>query len=519
MDFSIIDIGAFIGFLLLVIGVSLWASRKEETSEDYFLAGRGLSWWVIGLSLIASNISTEHFIGMAGQGFSEVGLAIASYEWIAAFTLILVALFFLPRFLRAGIYTIPEFLEYRYNRTARTLMSVFMLFFYVAVTMATVLFAGAKALHLLFGLGMNIGIWVIGLIAGLYTVYGGLKAVVWSDVVQGTTLVIGGMLVTYLGFEKMGGVDVFLETAADRLHTVMPADHPDLPWVAVFFGGMWIPNIFYWGLNQFITQRTLAAKDLEEGQKGILFGASIKLIIPFIIVFPGIMAFELYGDEILALGDGDMKKSMDFAYPFLFQKLLPTGLLGIMLAALFGATMSTLDSLLNSAATIFTMDVYKPYIRPEGEASHFVKVGRITTLVLMVFACLWAPILDTFDGGIYEFIQKFWGFVQPGIVAAFFFGILWKRVPSWAAVGGILLSFPVYGSLLYTLPDIAFLHHMGITFLAVSLFITIGTLIKPLKVPVTMPVRQEVSTRPSKLVITWSVLVALATIALYLIFW
>jgi SSS family solute:Na+ symporter len=518
MEFSTIDIVAFVGFLLLVIGVSLWASRKEETSEDYFLAGRGLSWWVIGLSLIASNISTEHFIGMAGQGFSEVGLAIASYEWIAAFTLILVALFLLPRFLRSGIYTIPEYLEYRYNRTARTLMSVFMLFFYVAVTMATVLFAGAKALHLLFGVQMGIGIWVIGLIAGLYTVYGGLKAVVWSDVVQGSTLMLGGMLVTYLGFEEMGGVDVFLETAKDRLHTVMPADHPDLPWVAVFFGGMWIPNIFYWGLNQFITQRTLAAKDLEEGQKGILFGASLKLLIPFIIVFPGIMAFELYGDEILALGGGDMKKSMDFAYPFLFQKLLPTGLLGIMLAALFGATMSTLDSLLNSAATIFTMDIYKPYVKPEGEAKHLVKVGRITTLVLMVFACLWAPILSTFDGGIYEFIQKFWGFVQPGLVAAFLFGILWKKVPSFAAIGGILLSFPVYGGLLYAFPDVAFLHHMGITFLAVSVFITISTLIKPLKVPVVMPVTREISTRPSKLVIVWSVLVALATISLYWIF-
>ena len=180
--------------------------------------------------------------------------------------------------------------------------------------------------------------------------------------------------------------------------------------------------------------------------------------------------------------------------------------------------MSTLDSLLNSAATIFTMDIYKPYIKPEGEAKHLVKVGRITTLVLMVFACLWAPILSTFDGGIYEFIQKFWGFVQPGLVAAFLFGILWKKVPSFAAIGGILLSFPVYGGLLYAFPDVAFLHHMAITFVAVSVFITISTLIKPLKVPVVMPVKREISTRPSKLVIVWSVLVALATISLYWIF-
>ena len=344
MNFGILDISTFLGFIALVIGVSLYASRKEESSEDYFLAGRGLSWWVIGLSLIASNISTEHFIGMAGKGFTEVGLAIASYEWIAAFSLILVALFLLPRFLRAGIYTIPEFLEYRYNRTARSLMSFFMLLFYVGVTMATVLFAGAKALFVLFELPLGYGVWFIGLAAGIYTVYGGLKAVVWSDVIQGTTLLIGGLVVTILGFKAMGGIENFLEISKDRLHTVLPADHPELPWPAVFLGGMWIPNIFYWGLNQFITQRTLAARDLEEGQKGILFAATLKLFIPFIIIFPGIMAFELYGDKI---------PDMDGAYPYLFKELLPAGLVGIMLAALFGATMSTLDSLLNSAA-IFT---------------------------------------------------------------------------------------------------------------------------------------------------------------------
>ena len=291
MELNTLDIVCFLGFIVLVIGVSLYAGRKEDSSEDYFLAGRGLSWWLIGLSLIASNISSEHFIGMSGKGYG-LGLAIASYEWMAAITLILVALFFLPRFLKVGIYTIPEYLEYRYNRTARTVMAVFMMIFYVMVTLATVLYSGALALNSIFDMPMVQGIWLIGIISGLYTAYGGLKAVVWSDLIQGSTLLIGGLIVMFLGFNAVGGWDNFVANSGDKLHTVLPWDHPEMPWVAVFFGGLWLPNIFYWGLNQFITQRTLGAKNIDEGQKGILFGATLKLIIPFIVVFPGIMAFQ-----------------------------------------------------------------------------------------------------------------------------------------------------------------------------------------------------------------------------------
>ncbi|WP_272481688.1 SLC5 family protein [Rhodothermus marinus] len=288
MTFGIVDLIAFVGFIAFVIGFSLYASRKEETGEDYFLAGRGLTWWLIGFSLIASNISTEHFVGMAGRGF-ELGLAIASYEWMAAVTLVIVAFFFLPKFLRAGIYTMPEYLEYRYNTTARTIMATFMMLAYVFVALATVLYSGALALEAIFGLDTVLGIWLIGLLAGFYTVYGGLKAVVWTDLLQGAALLLGGLLVTVLGFQALGGVDVFFAQAGDKLHTVLPWDHPEMPWVAVFIGGLWIPNLFYWGLNQFITQRTLGARSLEEGQKGIMLAALLKLLIPFIIVFPGIM--------------------------------------------------------------------------------------------------------------------------------------------------------------------------------------------------------------------------------------
>lgn len=515
MQLEMLDLVTFIGFLVFVIGVSFYASRKEENEEDYFLAGRGLSWWLIGLSLIASNISSEHFIGMSGKGFS-LGLAIASYEWMAAITLIIVAIFFLPKFLRSGIYTIPEFLEYRYNRTARTIMAGFMLLFYIFVTLATVLYSGALAINAIFEVDLNLAIWVIGIIAGAYTVYGGLKAVVWSDLIQGSALLIGGLLVVFLGLEKVGGFDKFVEMSGDKLHTVLPWDHPEMPWVAVFIGGLWLPNIFYWGLNQFITQRTLGAKNIEEGQKGILFGATLKLLIPIIVVFPGIMAYELYGDQIT---------NADTAYPYLLKEVLPAGLLGIMLAALFGAVMSTLDSMLNSAATIFTMDIYKPFMKPDADAKHLIKVGRLATVAFVIFGCLWAPIVGGFDS-LYDYIQKFWGLIQSGVVAAFVFGLLWKKVPSTAAIGAMLLNIPVYGAcLLYDeyLPEgekIAFLHYMAITFVILSVFVVIATLLKPQQEEVVLPVRDSEATyKLSPLIKVWSVLVFVATVALYLIFW
>lgn len=535
MAFSTIDLIAFFGFIILVVGVSLYASRKEETPEDYFLAGRGLSWWLIGLSLIASNISSEHFIGMSGKGFT-LGLAIASYEWMAAITLIIVALFFLPRFLRSGIYTIPEFLEYRYGRTSRLIMAGYMMVFYVLVTLATVLYSGALALSSIFDIEIVTGIWVIGMLAGGYTVYGGLKAVVWSDLIQGTTLMLGGVVVMFLGFNEVGitfgggdtgsmalnignGIANFLENSKDKLHTVLPADHPELPWVAVFIGGLWIPNLYYWGLNQFITQRTLAAKSLLEGQKGILFGATLKLFIPFIVVFPGIMAFQLYGDEVIAAtGTGDG------AYPYLLRQVLPVGMMGVMFAALFGAVMSTLDSLLNSAATIFTMDIYRPYFAPDADNRQLVKAGRITTMILVVVGCLWAPVVGSFDS-VFDYIQKFGGLIQPGILGAFLFGILWKKVPSHAVNVAMVINIPIYATLLlvdeFIFPEgekLAFLHYMAVAFGCVAAYIVIATLVRPLGTPAVMPVKHDYPTRIHPTIAVWSALVFVAVVGLYVVF-
>jgi SSS family solute:Na+ symporter len=515
MALTTVDIIAFVGFLAIVIGISLYASRKEDTSEDYFLAGRNLSWWLIGFSLIASNISTEHFVGMAGRGY-ELGLAIASYEWMAAVTLVVVALWFLPKFLRSGIYTIPEYLEYRYNSTARAVMAGFMMVAYIFVALAAVLYSGALALNSIFGIPIVLGIWLIGVLAGIYTIYGGLKAVVWSDLLQGSALLLGGIFVTILGFIAVGGVGSFFAQASGKLHTVLPWNHGEMPWVAVFIGGLWIPNLFYWGLNQFITQRTLGAKSLAQGQKGILFAAGLKLLIPFIIVFPGIMAYQLFGVAHQFFGIN--MPAADQAYPFMIKQLLPIGLRGIMFSALFGAVMSSLDSMLNSASTIFTIDLYKRHWKKDASSHKLVTVGRIMTGVFVIVGCLWAPVVAGF-GSVFKYIQMIWGFISPGIVAAFVFGILVRKAPAAAGIGAMILGAPIYGLCLWLMPDVAFLHHMAITFIILLLYMAAVTWWKPLTEPKTMPVNNKIDLTTMPSVKLWGAVVVIATAILYIIFW
>jgi len=574
LTLTLLDVLTFLAFILLVVGVSLYASRREESSEDYFLAGRKLSWWLIGFSLIASNISTEHFVGMAGSAFGRVGLAIASYEWMSAITLVIVAWWLLPKFLRIGIYTMPEFLEYRYDGVTRTIMAIYLLLLYVIALLATVLYSGSQGLNGVFHFnqmfvdhfGMSpeaahsaalySGIWFIGIVAAIYTVFGGLKAVVWSDLIQGGALLLGGAIVLYLGLEVTGGGSitegwrVFSEANADKLHVVLPWNDPDVPWLAVFVGGLWIPNLFYWGLNQFITQRTLGAKSLAEGQKGIYLACVFKLLIPFIIVIPGIMAFELYGPEILATAGGDVSKAGEQAYPYLITRILPPFLRGIMLAALAGAVMSTFNSGINSASTIFTIDLYKKFLRPDASTRQQVKIGRYATAIIALFACLIAPLPGSFKG-VFAYIQEIWGFISPGIVAAFLGGILLPRAPLISGrivliLGPILYAFarvpkwifqsiykveggtlflrdshdPVGGfqQVLFDFNNIAFLHHMAMIFIVLMLIMIWLNHRSPLPQPVTYPQSDlDVRTHPSTYV--YGTLIILATIALYILFW
>jgi solute:Na+ symporter, SSS family len=512
MELNWLDIGIFLGFIGFVVSFSMFKSRKEKTGKDYFLAGRGLSWWLIGFSLIAANISTEQFVGMAGSSAGNVGMAIAGYEWLAAITLVFVALFFLPRFLRSGIYTIPEYLEYRYNAAARAIMAFSTMVIYVAVTIAAVLYSGGLTLHTIFDLDLTKSIWLIGFIAAVYTTYGGLKAVAWADLFQGSALIVGGLCVTVIGLVAVGGVGSFMSANSAKLHMVLPADHPELPWTALVIG-LWIPNFYYWGLNQYITQRTLAAKSLSQGQLGVIFAASLKLIMPLITVIPGIIAYQLYQDQLAV--------NPDAAFPLLIRNLIPAGLRGFIFAAISGAVISSLASMLNSASTIFTMDLYKRHFNKNISPGSTVVIGRIATIVFVIIGCTIAPFLgDPRFKGIFHYIQDFQGYISPGILTAFVFGMIFKRTPPAAGVTALLLNVPIYGILhLKYFANIAFLDKMAITCGCLVLAMSVITVLKPLKEPRIMPVTKDMDLKPNRSVAWLGALVILVTVSLYIIFW
>ena len=517
MGLTALDITVFVAFFAVVIGVSMYKSRRETTSEDFFLAGRSLLWPFIGLSLIAANISTEHFVGMAGQGAGVAGLAVAGYEWIAAITLVFVAIFFLPKFLQSGIFTIPEYLEYRYNATARAIMAFCTMVIYIGVTISAVIYSGGLTLQTIFGDLNNHqhllnGIVVIGSIAGLYTIWGGLKAVAWADLFQGSALIIGGFITMVLGFKAIG-VSEFFEFNADRLHMVLPKDHSVLPWTALVVG-LWIPNFYYWGLNQYITQRTLAAKTLRQGQLGIIFAAGLKLLIPFIIILPGMMALQLYGDQLTG------ESGTDAAYPLLIRNLVGPGVRAFIFAAISGAVISSLASMLNSASTIFTMDLFKRHWKKDASDKTLIWTGRVTTAVFVVIGMFIAPLLgDPRFMGIFTYIQEFQGYISPGILAVFVFGMIFKKAPPLAGVVGLILSMPVYGFLHWQFGDMAFLNRMAITF-AVDLTVMGGiTIAAPLSEPKVLPVREEFDMRPTPSVVWLGAAVIAATLVLYAIFW
>ena len=512
MSLSFLDIALFLAFFIVAVGTSIYKSRKEETGEDFFLAGRGLSWPLIGLSLIAANISTEHFVGMSGQGAGIAGMAVASYEWMAAITLVFVALFFLPKFLQSGIYTIPEYLEYRYNSIARAIMAFYTMVIYVFVTIAAVVYSGGLTLNTIFDMNLVHGVWLIGGIAALYATWGGLKAVAWADLFQGSALIIGGIITMVFGFIAVGGVGSFFSTNADKLHMILPREHSVIPWTALVIG-LWIPNFYYWGLNQFITQRTLAAKSLREGQLGIIFAACLKLIIPFIIIFPGIMAAQLYSDQLSA--------TTDAAYPLLIRNLIPAGLRGFIFAAISGAVISSLASMLNSASTIFTMDLYQRHIKKDVAPRTLVTVGRTATIIFVCIGCILAPQLgaERFRG-IFNYIQEFQGFISPGILAAFIFGLFSKRTPASAGITALVGSVPVYGILYWLFSDrMAFLNRMAITFVFLMVVMAVITVFYPLSEPKTMPVQKSFNMQRTPSIVFMGSAVIAVTILLYIIFW
>lgn len=490
-----LDYLVFLFYFVVVAGYGYWIYNKKKTAEtstkDFFLAEGSLTWWAIGASLIASNISAEQFIGMSGNGFS-MGLAISTYEWMAAATLIVVAVFFMPIYLKNKIFTMPQFLSQRYNPTVSLIMAIFWLGLYIMVNLTSILYLGALAVSGISGLDFWLCMWGLAVFAIIITI-GGMKVIGYTDVIQVLFLIIGGLATTYLAINLVsdptqsfgdsfnGILDGFNQMKAshdDHFHMIFKKGDPfysQLPGLTVLIGGMWIVNLNYWGCNQYITQRALGA-DLKTARKGILFAAFLKLLMPIIVVLPGIAAYALYNKGLFQaemLGkDGALDP--DKAYPVLLS-LLPVGLKGLSFAALTAAVVASLAGKANSISTIYTLDIYKKYLGKDKSEAELVKIGRIVILGAMVLAIAVSDFMGIDKKGGFQFIQEMTGLVSPGVFAAFIMGFFWKRTNSagalFAIVGGFILAFLMHNFM----TELPFLDRMGLVFvICVLVMIILG---------------------------------------------
>ena len=516
IDFVVVGIYA-IALLTLAQWVSREKDHRHKNTQDYFLAGRALPWWAIGASLIAANISAEQIIGMSGSAF-VMGIAIASYEWMAALTLVIVGKYLLPVFLKHGIYTMPQFLEQRYDSRVRTVLAVFWLGVYVFVNLTSILWLGALAIHTITGLDNQYALVLLGLFAVAYSLYGGLKAVALTDIIQVVLLVLGGLMIAYVALDEisggrgvLAGFEIALAQAPDKFDMILSRDNPHyylLPGISVLVGGMWVMNLSYWGFNQYIIQRALAAKNAREGQKGILFAAFLKLLMPVLVVLPGIAAAVLKPDL----------SASDSAYPEV-MKLLPAGITGLVFAALIAAIISSLASMMNSISTIFTMDVYVHAIRKGQSEQHLVRVGRLASFTAICIAMLVAkPLLGNFDQA-FQYIQEFTGFFTPGVVAIFLLAIFWRYTTAEGALGAAIGSAVLSLVLKLAWPELPFIDRVGLVF---ALCLGAGVLISHLQKAGAQPGAvdyERVDTSTSRGFDMGALSVALILAALYLTWW
>jgi SSS family solute:Na+ symporter len=487
MQLATIDIVVVAVYFVCIFGLAQYVSRDKvgagpKNTTDYFLASKDLPWWAIGASLIAANISAEQIVGMSGSGYA-IGLAIASYEWMAALTLLIVGKFFLPIFLKNEIYTMPQFLERRYGPSIRTLMALFWLALYVFVNLTSIIWLGSIAVTKVAGINQDLALVLLGAFALLYQIRGGLKAVALTDIVQVTLLVLGGLIIAALTLGKLGqgagliaGFHRLTAAIPDHFHMILKPDNAhymDLPGLSVLIGGMWIANLSYWGFNQYIIQRALAAKNIGEAQKGIIFAACLKLLMPLVIVLPGIAA--------VVLAPGLAKP--DEAYPTMMA-LLPSGLLGLVFAALIAAIVASTASKINSIATIFTLDLYAKRsggkAPGEGRERHLVFVGRAAAVVAIVLAIVTARPLVGSSEQAFQFIQEFTGFFTPGITVIFLLGLFWKRANEAGALSAAAASVILSWAFKALLPSLPFMDRMGLVFLiALALAVVVSLVTKP----------------------------------------
>ena len=516
--FKSIDLIILVLYLVLLVSLGLFLSRnkggKEKSANDYFRAGNTLTWWAVGASLIAANISAEQFIGMSGTGFRD-GIAIAAYEVMAAVTLVVIGKFLLPMMLDRKIFTIPQFLRERYNDGVGLAFSILWLFLYVFVNLTSVAWLGALAIEQILGLqGLSVNIFgltismrmliilCLFIIAGLYSIYGGLASVAWTDVMQVTFLVGGGLITAYVALSEMGKVfgtdalgalsrvyaDLTTGTHANdvHFHLVIQESHnvnafENVPGIAAVVGGVWLTNLGYWGFNQYIIQKGLAAKSIDEAKKGLVFAGFLKILIPFIVVLPGICAYYIMQDP-QAFSSIHLAGSInraDDAYPWLIRNFTPTGIKGLSFAALAAAIISSLASMFNSTSTLFTMDIYKKYINKDAKDKTLVSVGRMVAVGALLIALVAVePLLGGLDQA-FQYIQEYSGFIYPGIIVVFGLGLLWKRASSTAAVWTAILTIPMGILFKILLPNVAFQFRAGYIFIILfTFFVTVTYLDK-----------------------------------------
>ncbi len=475
LDFAVVAIYA-ISLLLLAQWVSREKAGHQKDTRDYFLAGRALPWWAIGASLIAANISAEQIIGMSGSAY-VMGIAIASYEWMAAITLIIVGKYLLPVFLTHKIYTMPQFLERRYDSRVKTVLAFFWLGVYIFVNLTSILWLGSLAINTVTGLDITYALWLLAAFSVGYSLYGGLKAVALTDIIQVVLLVFGGLMIAWISMNEISGgqgviagFNIVLERVPEKFDMILSPDNPhyiSLPGISVLVGGMWIMNLSYWGFNQYIIQRALAAKDNREAQNGIVFAAFLKMLLPILVVLPGIAAVILAPDL----------SAPDKAYPEV-MKLLPAGLTGLVFAALIAAIVSSLASMMNSISTIFTMDVYGHLGGAGKSERHLVTVGRTVSLSAIIIAAFVArPLLGNFDQA-FQYIQEFTGFFTPGVVAIFLLAIFSKKTTAEGALGAAIGSAVLSLGFKILWPALPFIDRVGIAFV---LCVVIGMLISRLQ--------------------------------------
>jgi SSS family solute:Na+ symporter len=536
------DIIVFFFYFILVstYGYYIYRRKKAATTstKDFFLAEGSLTWWAIGASLIASNISAEHFIGMSGSGYL-LGLAISSYEWMAAATLIIVAIFIIPIYLKNKIYTMPQFLAKRYSDKVSAIMASFWLLVYVFVNLTSIIYLGSLAISSITDIPFEwciVGLSVFSIIVTL----GGMKVIGYTDVIQVLVLLVGGLVTTYLaltllseqfGFGKdiLKGLSILRKEAPEHFHMIFDKSSPhykELPGISVLIGGMLINNLAYWGCNQYIVQRALGA-DLKTARSGILFAAFLKLLIPVIAVLPGITMYVLHQKGMFQqeMLDAAGKIKPDAAYPSLMN-LLPAGLKGVAFAALTAAIVASLAGKANSISTIFSLDIYKKYFNKDASEKKVVRTGRWAVIIAMLIAAIVTPALRSLDQA-YQFIQEYVGFFSPGVLAIFLLGMFWKRTTAGAALAGALLTIPISVVLKFlpgwsngAFPDYPFLDRMTITFFAIALIMIVISLIKPKSVNDEHVIELDKSMfKVSPAFIIGSVIICGILAALYTVFW